>query len=67
MASCGAQRSVTVGSPSQGGPVPAVPETIALHIHYRIFRTVRHIFFTPNLGGKWGCVLQSECSLHLHW
>ena len=33
---------------------------------YRIFRTTRH---TPplNLGGKWGCVLESECSLHLHW
>ena len=30
---------------------------------YRIFWTIRCTFFSQNLGGKWGCVLQSECSL----
>ena len=31
------------------------------------FRTIRRTFHPPNLEGKWGCVLQSKCSLHLHW
>ena len=34
---------------------------------YRISRTIIFMFPPPNLGGKWGCVLQPECSLHLHW
>ena len=34
--------------------------------YYCIFRTIR-CTSPPNLGGKWGCVLQSECSLHIYW
>ena len=30
---------------------------------YRIFQTIRRMCPPPNLGGKWGCVLLSECSL----
>ena len=34
-----------------------------LYVKVQYFSDYKTHHFPPNLGGKWGCVLQSECSL----
>ena len=42
-----------------------MPRKSSWHILY--FLDYKMHFPPSNLAGKWGCILKSKCSLHLHW
>ena len=60
---CGPQFKMTEIVEHESAPNFVLSLNIPLCGNYHIFRTIRCIFAPLNLGGKWGCVLQSECSV----